>query len=162
MDIQLRPLRHEDLETVRLHRNEPLTRQWLEDQRLISAAGQEQWFANGGAERFRILQAEGNSVGLARVAPTDQCCTIGLDIFSRYRGQGLAEPCFRAVMAEGLRHHALLDLWVFLDNARAIGTYRKCGFVHDHSTAIKHFTREVDGRLGIHAYVRMVYERPIV
>jgi GNAT superfamily N-acetyltransferase len=160
MNICLRPVEAQDLEKIRTHRNEPLTQRWLERQTTIDAASQGRWFEAGGAQSFRIVCRGAEDIGLARLTLSDgaQLCTVGLDLFSAFRGQGLATPVFQHIVAQGRQLAPALDLWVFLDNHYAVRTYLKSGFVHDHSTPVKFFTREIDGQLGVHAYVRMVYQ----
>jgi len=160
MNISLRPVEAADLEQVRTHRNEALTQRWLERQTIIDAESQRRWFDAGGARSFRILCKDKVDIGLARLTLSDdaQQCTVGLDLFSAYRGQGLATPAFQCVVQTGLTLARALDLWVFLDNQYAIRTYLKSGFVHDHSTPVKFFTREIHAQVGVHAYVRMIYQ----
>jgi GNAT superfamily N-acetyltransferase len=162
MNICLRPVEAQDLEKIRSHRNEPLTQRWLERQTTIDAASQSRWFEAGGAKSFCIVCRGSEDIGLARLTLDEGAtlCTVGLDLFSAHRGQRLATPVFQHIVAQGLTLAPALDLWVFLDNRYALRTYLQCGFVHDHSTPVKFFTREIDGQLGVHAYVRMVYRAP--
>ena len=160
MDLSLRIIEQGDLERIRRHRNEPATRRWLENQTILTPEVQSDWFVSGGARNFRMIQLEGLDIGLARLAVSDdgRWCTVGLDLFSHMRGKRLSAPAFLLVMQAGLKLAAKLDLWVFLDNVYAIRSYRACGFVHDHSTPVKFFTRDNDGQIDVHAYVRMVYK----
>lgn len=161
MSFCLRPVRESDLETIRIHRNEPATQRWLERQMTIDAPTQRRWFEQGGASCFRIIQKNGTDIGLARLKPSDDgdLCTVGLDLFRAFRGQRLASPAFQVVVQEGLNMARQLDLWAFLDNVYAIRTYLQTGFGYDHSTPARFYTREDKGVLGVHAYVRMIYQR---
>ena len=161
MRIILRSVESSDLERIRRHRNEPVTQRWLEAQIFIDLKSQQVWFKSGGACSFRIIQEGDRDIGLGRllVSKDAQWCTVGLDIFSEYRGQRLATPAFQAVIEDGLKLASHLDLWVFIANTFAIRTYIQCGFIHDHSTPVKFFTREIDGQIGVHSYVRMIYKQ---
>ncbi|MSQ50372.1 MAG: GNAT family N-acetyltransferase [Betaproteobacteria bacterium] len=159
--ISLRDIREEDIETLRLHRNDAATRVWLERNGVLSAEQQLRWFHGGGAASLRIAIADQVDVGLARLSHdvATRESLVGLDIFKPFRGRGLARPVFRRLcelsMAAGSRR---LALWVFLENLPAIRVYRAEGFVPDENTPVKWIMRQFphEGAPAPHAYVKMI------
>ena len=158
--ITLREIREGDLDLLRLHRNAPGTRAWLEDNSEVSAAQQLQWFRNGGSTNMRVALSMGIDVGLARLShdAATRACMVGLDIFKPIRGRGLARPVFRHIcetaVAAGAR---CLTLWVFSDNLPAMRVYRSEGFVLDESEPLKWLIRQFPHEIAPapHTYVKM-------
>ena len=66
-DITLRRVGEADLPVLREHRNLVSTRLWLENTELISLEQQAIWYRDGGAEGFRIIEVEGQAMGLGRL-----------------------------------------------------------------------------------------------
>ena len=158
--IALREIREGDLERLRLHRNDPETRAWLEHDSEVSAAQQLHWFRSGGGINMRIALSMGVDVGLARLShdAAARACMVGLDIFKPFRGRGLARPVFRHIcetaVAAGAR---CLTLWVFSDNLPAMRVYRSEGFVLDESEPLKWLIRQFPHEIAPapHTYVKM-------
>ena len=155
--ISLRQLTGNDLEKVRLHRNDPETNHWLENQRPISEEGQAKWFRHGGHKSFRIIMLGDEDIGLARVRFDEQvqCTSVGLDIFKEHRGVGLGERAFREVIREGVSYSRMLDLWVFWSNVAAVKIYMSYGFEVDTASPAIYYHRYAKRQLGFYPYVRM-------
>ena len=159
--ILLRQVTENDLEILRLHRNDPGTRVWLEDCREISAAQQSAWYKMGGGRNILIATRSGQEIGLARVNVDQerQTALVGVDIFHAHRGKGLAKLVFHETCEAAIRGGAnKLSLWVFLENQRAVRVYGSQGFVMDESEPVKWYVRRFpdEPRAVLHAYMRMI------
>lgn len=159
--ISLRDVEDKDLEMLREERNRWSTRSNLEDCRVISQEDQTRWFVGGGARGIKVAECDGAVVGIARIKKGIGvgCYTVGADVFERHRGLGYGSAVFGAAckMAEVLASNCL-DLWVFVDNTRAVNVYKKHGFTFDMSSPVIGFMRPLaeSGEPVLRHYVRMV------
>jgi RimJ/RimL family protein N-acetyltransferase len=159
--VSLREVQAGDLEKLREHRNQPGTRLWLEDASELGADQQAKWFQQGGSRNLRIAVVEGEDIGLSRIAlaAPGQIALVGLDLFARYRGQGLAKSVFRATCDAALQAGAgSLALWVFRDNLAAVRVYTAQNFTIDETEPVKWFVRQLptDYAPARHAYIKMI------
>ena len=136
---------------------------WLEDSGEISAVAQERWHENGGSDRVRIAVFGCKDVGLSRISmdPVRGEAMVGLDIFHRHRGKGLAKSVFHETCNEALARGAnKLTLWVFWDNELAVRIYKAQNFAIDESEPVKWYVRQFpqETRPAPHAYIKMTRE----
>jgi len=139
---RLRPVRVEDLESLRHWRNE--SRNLFCDNRVIDPDGQVAWFRayeHRADDTFYIIELTGGDaigcIGLSDIDLVAGSAEFGRLIIGdeRYRGTGLARDASEALVSYardvlGLRE---LHLKVLEGNARAEALYEKLGFRRDGS-----------------------------
>lgn len=136
--ITLTPLKIEDLPFLLEVRNDPSTRENLEDNREFSLEECENWFKTTKPAWLLVKNEKGEKVGYFRIKESD----IGCDIHPKHRRKGYARQAFK----EYLKRVDYATLWVFEDNF-AKNLYESLGFNESGETKL------VRGK----SYVRMVY-----
>lgn len=97
-------------------------RRWVEEQPKDSA-----WFAiDADAEPIGIC-------GLHQIEHYHQRAEVGIRIGAPYRGKGFGQDAVRTLVDYGFRHLNLrkISLRCLADDERAVGAYRKAGFVEE-------------------------------
>ena len=131
---RLRSLEYHDLSWFLRVRN--ASRAFLHDSREFSEADGASWWAEGGGQRFRVIEFDGVSVGYMRIGPVEATQTqtllwVGCDIDPSARRCGHASSAYRAFLPE-LKAEFHVDgfaLRVLATNAIALRLYRRLGFV---------------------------------
>jgi ribosomal protein S18 acetylase RimI-like enzyme len=136
--ITFTPLKIEDLPFLLEIRNNPSTRENLEDNREFSLEECESWFRLTKPAWFLVKNQEDKKVGYFRVKGSD----IGCDIHPEHRRKGYARQAFK----EYLKKVDYATLWVFEDNF-AKTLYESLGFRESGETKL------VRGK----SYVKMIY-----
>lgn len=136
--ITLTPLKIKDLPFLLEVRNDPSTRENLEDNREFSLEECESWFETTKPPWFLVKNEEGEKVGYFRIKESD----IGCDIHPEHRRKGYARQAFK----EYLKKVDYATLWVFEDNF-AKTLYESLGF---RESGEAKFVRD-------RSYVKMVY-----
>lgn len=83
------------------------------------------------------IEVEGLYIGgcaLFNFDPVAHRCELGITIGDKsYWGQGYGADAVRVLLAYGFRHHNLHRVYLSVNstNPRAIGAYRRCGFVEE-------------------------------
>jgi RimJ/RimL family protein N-acetyltransferase len=137
----------DDLERLRQHRNEPATRRWLEDDRVVDRDQQARWFER--LDSTKIYMIAGNDelgdIGLIRITHESahkRALCVGCDVFSAFRGKGLGHEVFAAACKVALTMHPdELFLWVFASNLAGVLIYRKAGFTFCPREPVRWFWR---------------------
>ena len=136
--IDLTPLKIEDLPFLLEVRNDPSTRENLEDNREFNLKECETWFKATNPAWFLVKNEEGEKVGYFRIKESD----IGCDIHPNHRRKGYARKAFEKYL-EGANY---ATLWVFEDNF-AKKFYESLGFKENGETKV----------IRDRSYTRMVY-----
>lgn len=138
--ISLIPLKIEDLPFLLEIRNNPSTRENLEDNREFSLKECESWFETTKPDWFIVKNEEGEKVGYFRVKQSD----IGCDIHPDHRKKGYAKKAFKEYLGE-IKY---ATLWVFEDNF-AYEFYQRLGFKENGEVKV----------IRNRPYIRMIYEK---
>ena len=85
-----------------------------------------------------VAERDGVVVGSAGLHPAPQTrrrhvAHLGISVAHQAQGQGVGSALMRGLCdyADHWAHILRLELTVFVDNARAIALYERCGFVHE-------------------------------
>ncbi len=136
--IILKPLTEGVVQIIRHWRNAYAKDFFTQD--YITKEQQRQWYQDykdsAGRDYMYIIEDKNNelmgTIALYNVNVCDRTATIGrIMIIEGYRGKGYMEEAVNLLSDyafESLHLHRL-TLQVYLDNANAIGTYARCGFV---------------------------------
>jgi len=128
VNVRLRPLTADDLETVRQLRN--ANRHAFFDDREISAEDQRRWFQRlpGRPVRFMVIELDQRVVGTISVAETSAGKEIGnLVLDPRYRGRGIMRRAVEQLTAEPGRYLAEIKA----DNEPSQRVFAAAGFTPD-------------------------------
>jgi RimJ/RimL family protein N-acetyltransferase len=92
-----------------------------------SAGPDRAWFA---------VEADGGLIGICGLHHIDQharVCDLGIRLGKEYWGQGFGQDAVRAIVEYAFRHLNMrkVGLEVMADDERAVGAYRKAGFVEE-------------------------------
>ncbi|MDP9343106.1 MAG: GNAT family N-acetyltransferase [Actinomycetota bacterium] len=141
--VILRPIEKEDaarlwelLQTVevktRAEDRPPVPRSRSEEEAELErdpgpGAGESAWFA---------VEAEGEVVGMCGLHHIDHyngVCDLGVKLGQEYWGRGYGQDAIRTIVEYAFRHMNMrkVGLGVLADDARAVGAYRKVGFVEE-------------------------------
>jgi RimJ/RimL family protein N-acetyltransferase len=131
VDVELRPLKGDDLEFVSEVRHSPETLRFLHDQRVFSIEQMRKWFALS-APQWYVIENQGVEVGYVRTSNRDErnrSICVGADIHPKYRKRGFATAAYHKLL-QGLKREGLHRVWleVLPYNAGAIELYKKLGF----------------------------------
>ncbi len=135
--LQIVSLEREDIESLRLMRNDPTTRHWLTDTSIISKEAQEKWFDKLYDDDSRLYLAIKNNkeqfVGVLRSDQWDRInhsVRIGLDIHPDFRGKGLGTEAFEGFINYLFGELGMHRIWLLVaeNNAVAIKLYARLGF----------------------------------
>lgn len=90
-------------------------------------------------------------VGLHRIDHFSRTCELGIGIGRAYWGKGFGQDAVRTLVDYAFEHLNMnrVGLYVLAEDPRAVGAYRKAGFVEE-------------GRIRQHAWVRGTYEDELV
>ncbi|GAA4388193.1 UDP-4-amino-4,6-dideoxy-N-acetyl-beta-L-altrosamine N-acetyltransferase [Hymenobacter koreensis] len=133
----LRPLQHQDLETVRQWRNSEAVAQYMYHAEPITAEQQEAWFTSISADaskQYWIITHEGRDVGVANlyaINPAFQSCYWAFYLGEQnVRGSGIGAKVEFAVLEYVFTELKLNKLLceVFVDNAKVVSMHEKFGF----------------------------------
>jgi RimJ/RimL family protein N-acetyltransferase len=107
---------------VSLEETEARDRRWIEEDRPDSA-----WFA---------IDVDAETVGICGLQSIDhyhQRAEVGIRIGKPYWGRGHGQDAVRTVVEYGFSQLNLVKIWlqVLADDERAVGAYRKAGFVEE-------------------------------
>jgi RimJ/RimL family protein N-acetyltransferase len=96
------------------------------------------------------IEVDGDLIGeagLHRIDHFSRCCELGIGIGREYWGKGFGQDAVRTLVDYAFEHLNMnrIGLYVLAEDPRAVGAYRKAGFVEE-------------GRLRQHAWVRGRYE----
>lgn len=85
--------------------------------------------------RFAI-EADGDVIGECSLHDVDRfnrCCEVGITIGKPYWSQGYGQESLRLLVDYAFRHHNMhrVGLEALADDPRAVGCYRKVGFVEE-------------------------------
>ena len=89
--------------------------------------------------------------GLHRIDHFSRTCELGIGIGRAYWGNGFGQDAVRTLLDYAFEHLNMnrVGLYVLAEDPRAVGAYRKAGFVEE-------------GRIRQHAWVRGRYEDELV
>lgn len=89
--------------------------------------------------------------GLHRVDHFNRTCELGIGIGREYWGKGFGQDAVRTLVDYAFEHLNMnrIGLYVLAEDPRAVGAYRKAGFIEE-------------GRIRQHAWVRGRYEDELV
>jgi RimJ/RimL family protein N-acetyltransferase len=158
---RLRPVQADDADRYVEWMNDPEVIRHLSARYPISHAWEEEWLASA-AKRvsppdisLAIETLDGRhigSIGLHGIGPEDRHASLGIVIGAKdCWSQGYGSDALRALLRFGFDEINLNRVWleVFADNARAIASYKKCGFVEE-------------GRLRQHWFRRGAYRDSLI
>ncbi len=140
--LQIVPLEREDIEPLRLMRNDPTTRHWLTDTSIISKEAQEKWFEGLYHDYSRLYLAikdyKNNLVGVLRSDQWDRLnhsVRIGLDIHPDFRGKGMGTEAFEGFINYLFNEQGMHRIWLLVarNNEIAIKLYKRLGFLEEGS-----------------------------
>ena len=137
--VKLRPLIYDDLSFLLEVRNDPSTREFLENNNVFSLEECQNWFITT-SPTWYIIEDDFNTVGYIRTNGHE----VGCDIHPNYRRKGYARMAYK----EYLKDKKYATLWVF-ENNFAKKLYESLGFKYNG------IQKNVRGKL----YVYMIYER---
>jgi UDP-4-amino-4,6-dideoxy-N-acetyl-beta-L-altrosamine N-acetyltransferase len=135
--LSIVPLEREDIEPLRLMRNDPTTRHWLSDTSIISKEAQEKWFNRLVDDSSRLYLAikdkKNKLVGVLRSDQWDRInhsVRVGLDIHPDFRGKGLGTEAFQGFIDYLFNEQGMHRLWLLVaeNNEIAIRLYARLGF----------------------------------
>lgn len=138
--VRLRAYEPEDVETLYRWYNDPDVRQHLQMRYPLSRADEAAWVERNktvsyGVCDLAIETLEGHligGVGLRTKGPEVRCAELGISIGDKsVWGQGYGTDAMRVICRVGFEQMDLhrIELWVHAGNERAIGVYKKVGFV---------------------------------
>jgi RimJ/RimL family protein N-acetyltransferase len=89
--------------------------------------------------------------GLHRIDHFSRACELGIGIGREFWGKGFGQDAVRTLVDYAFEHLNMnrVGLYVLAEDPRAVGAYRKAGFVEE-------------GRIRQHAWVRGRYEDELV
>ena len=147
--IYLTSIEHENLETIRIARNDPLNRQYFREYREISKTAQEEWFKKNLQDtsqiNFEIHNFKtGELVGTCsfnHIKMINLTAEFGILIFAEHQNKGYGKDALHTLLSYGFQDLNLHKIWaeVYSNNDNALEMYKKCGF-------------EVEGKLKKHIY----------
>jgi RimJ/RimL family protein N-acetyltransferase len=111
--------------------------------------------AQPGKDRaYFAIELEGELIGeagLHRIDHFSRTCELGIGIGRAYWGKGFGQDAVRTLVDYAFEHLNMnrVGLYVLAEDPRAVGAYRKAGFVEE-------------GRIRQHAWVRGTYEDELV
>lgn len=116
--VSLRPLIKKDINFLLEVRNDPSTRNNLENNSIFTLEEGERWFQTLNFPWY-IVTSNGTPVGYIRTNGGE----VGCDIHPNYRGNGYARQAYKLILQE----IGTVSLWVFDDNFAKI-LYLDLGF----------------------------------
>lgn len=120
MLVTLNKLTINDLEFLLEIRNDPSTRNYLENPSIFTLDQCKEWFRETSPRWLLILNESGERVGYLRINGHE----IGCDIHPKFRRMGYARQAYEQYLS-GVE---FASLWVFRDNF-AFDLYKKLGFI---------------------------------
>jgi len=148
-NLEMFPMKEEDLFFVNTTRNIPSTRQRLENDKIISIENTKKWFLEKSPKWF-IISLDSKKVGYFRTSDdTGKSICIGCDIHPENRRMGIAKRAY-ILFLDYLASVGYTNIWleVFRENIPAMNLYLKLGFL------------EIGERTAREEkYVTMVYNR---
>ena len=139
-EVTIRPITYDDTEDIIRWRNSDSVRSRFIDQRLFTKESHEYWLKNfvetGKVAQFIIL-LDGKGVGsvyLRDIDPEERSAEYGIFIGEESaRGKGVGTKSARLILEYAFNDLKLekIFLRVYKDNAGAVKSYEKAGFVHN-------------------------------
>jgi RimJ/RimL family protein N-acetyltransferase len=136
--IALRPMEESDIPLVHRWMNHPEVWRYMDYELPSSLADVSEDLERSRTEGFPfVIELDGRPVGrvgLNRFSRRDRTCGFYMFIGEpAHWGEGLAGDAVRTLLAYAFDRWDLhlVELWTLADNDRALGAYRRCGFVED-------------------------------
>jgi ribosomal protein S18 acetylase RimI-like enzyme len=129
-NIEIKPVKEEDLIFINTTRNIFTTRKFLENNKKISLKDTIVWF-NKKKPKWYIILFNNKKVGYIRTSDdTGKSVCIGCDIHPRYRRMGIAKKSY-LMFIKYLYNKNYVNIWleVFKYNTPAFNLYKKLNFV---------------------------------
>mgnify|MGYP006276359909 CR=1 FL=1 len=139
---RLRPWRHDDLDALVRHADDPRVARTLRDQfpQPYTRAEGERWIdhaTNAGRARELAIEVDGEAVGGVGMVPGEDvyryCAEVGYWLGHGYWGRGIMTDAMRAFSAHLLEERGFLRLEapVFANNPASARVLEKAGFVQE-------------------------------
>jgi RimJ/RimL family protein N-acetyltransferase len=136
--VQLRPVEESDYPLIHRWVNHPEVWRYMDYEMPFSLADVKEDIERSRKEGhpFTILVDERpiGRIGLNQFRRRDRICSLYMFIGEpAYWGQGHAQDATMALLAYAFDRWDLhqVELWTLADNSRALGMYRRCGFVEE-------------------------------
>ena len=137
-NIGFRPIDENDLEILRINRNDSETLLFLGSVDLVSSEQQKEWWKSLSRSKTQLWfcvfeEKYANVVGVLRFQNIDyinKCCEIGADIFPEFRGRGLGIDVYEMALEYLFCHFNINTVYLRVAefNKRGIDLYKKIGF----------------------------------
>lgn len=137
-NIGFRPIDEDDLELLRINRNDAETLLFLGNTDLVSSEQQKDWWKSVSRSKsqmwFCVFEEKYEKViGVLRFQNIDyinKCCEIGADIFPKFRRKGFGELTYIMALEYLFDHFNMNTIYLKVAefNKKGIALYKKIGF----------------------------------